>query len=348
MNRVRLSSEEKLNLISNISTMLSAGISLTGTIETLQEEAKGSLTVILTSIQADLTAGKSLATAFSNFPLVFDAVTVNLLHASEEAGTLEQTLKDLEKTLRKDIEFSDKVKSAMFYPMMVIVVFIIVMLVILIVVMPKISSVFGRMKMPLPTATKIMIASSNFMVAYWPFVVGGFVAFAAVIYIIHREKGQQLNQFILGLPLIRVLSRQIDITRFSRVLHLLLTSGVPITQGLELAQAVIKSKDVYSQVQVARDQATGGAQFSSGLKGKKSPFPPMMVKLMEVGEKTGTLEKAMLDVANHMDSQVSKTLGKLTMMLEPIMLVLVGLAVAGMMMAIIGPIYGMIGSVANR
>lgn len=348
MTRVRLSSEEKLNLISNIATMLAAGISLTGTIETLTEEAKGNLLVILQSVQADLTAGKTLSTAFAAFPLVFDQMTINLLHASEEAGTLEQTLKDLEKTLRKDIEFNDKVKGAMFYPMMVVVVFVIVMLVILIVVMPKISSVFGRMKMPLPLATKVMIASSNFLVAYWPFVLGAVLVIAVLLFILHREKGQQFNQFVLGLPGINVLSKQIDITRFARVLHLLLTSGIPITQGLELAQAVVNNKKVYTQIQGARDSAAAGAQFSAGLKAKGSPFPPMMIKLMEVGEKTGTLEKAMLDVANHMDSQVSKTLTKLTMMLEPIMLVLVGLAVAAMMMAIIGPIYGMIGQVANR
>jgi type IV pilus assembly protein PilC len=348
MAHIRLSSEEKLNLISNISTMLSAGISLTGTIETLIEEAKGSLAVILTAVQADLTAGKSLSTAFSAFPLVFDPVTVNLLHASEEAGTLEQTLKDLEKTLRKDIEFSDKVKGAMFYPMMVVTVFFIVMIVILVVVMPKISQVFGRMKMPLPMSTKIMIASSNFLVQYWPYVVGGTVFIILALFILHREKSREFNQFILGLPGVKVLARQIDITRFSRVLHLLLTSGVPITQGLELAQAVVNNKQVVNQIKSARDQASAGAQFSSGLKGKNSPFPSMMVKLMEVGEKTGTLEKAMFDVANHMDNQVSKTLNKLTMMLEPIMLVLVGLAVGAMMMAIIGPIYGMIGQVANR
>lgn len=348
MTRVRLSSEEKLNLISNIATMLAAGISLTGTIETLTEEAKGNLLVILQSVQDDLTAGKTLSTSFSSFPLVFDPVTVNLLRASEEAGTLEQTLQDLEKTLRKDIEFSDKVKGAMFYPLMVITVFVIVMLVILIVVMPKISQVFGRMKMTLPLSTKVMIASSNFFVAYWPFVLGGTLVLAAGLYILHREKSQQFNQFILGLPGVNVLSKQIDITRFARVLHLLLTSGVPITQGLELAQAVVNNKLVYKHIQVARDSAAGGAQFSAGLKGKKSPFPPMMIKLMEVGEKTGTLEKAMLDVANHMDSQVSKTLTKLTMMLEPIMLVVVGLAVAAMMMAIIGPMYSMIGQVGNR
>jgi len=186
------------------------------------------------------------------------------------------------------------------------------------------------------------------LVAYWPYVIGGFLVAAMITIILYREKKQQFNHFILGLPAIKVLARQIDITRFSRVLHLLLTSGIPITQALELSQAVINNKQVFDQVQKSRDEASAGAPFSAGLKTKGSPFPSMMVKLMEVGEKTGTLEKAMKDVAEHMDSQVSKTLTKLTMMLEPIMLVLVGLAVAAMMMAIIGPIYGMIGQVANR
>jgi type II secretory pathway component PulF len=348
LTRVRLSAQEKLNLISNISTMLTAGIPLTGTIDTLLEEAKGGQRQMLEAILADLSAGKSLSQAFSAFPLVFDAVTVNLLRAAEEAGTLEQTLKDLEHTQRKDIEFVDKVKSAMFYPMMVVVVFVIVLTVILVVVMPKISQVFSRMNMPLPLPTRIMIASSNFLVAYWPFVLAALFVLGAVLFVLYREQQQRFKRVLLAVPGISTLSKQIDVTRFTRVLHLLLGSGIPITAALELAQAVASNHTVYQRIQTARDQASAGMPFSSGLKGKGSPFPSMMVKLMEVGEKTGTLEKAMLDVSNFMDDQVSKTLAKLTMMLEPIMLVLVGLAVAMMMMSIIGPIYGMIGQVANR
>lgn len=345
---VTMSASEKLNFMSNIVTMLRAGIPIASVIETLLEDAKGGEKIVLSTIKEDLQAGKTLADAFAQFPLIFDTVVVSLIQASEQAGTLEQTLDDLVKTIRKDIEFMDKVKGALFYPSMVVVVFGAVFLMILVVVMPKIAQVFGRMQMELPFMTKLMISSSNLLVTRWPFILAGIISLIVFLFILYRAQKNKFIHTFLSLPGIVTLSKQIDVTRFSRSMHLLLVSGVPITDSLVLATKVVWTKPAKLAVKKGLDAATSGMPFSSGLRIKSSPFPNMMIKLIEVGEQTGTLDKAMQDVSEFMDYQVSKTLGKLTMMLEPIMLVLVGVAVGAMMMSIIGPIYNMIGQVGAR
>lgn len=345
---IHIGAQEKLNLMSNLVTMLKAGIPIAAVIDTLLEEAKGGEKVVLTTIRQDLSSGKTLADAFEQFPKIFDNVTVNLVRAAEQAGTLEQTLTDLVSTIRKDIEFVDKIKGAMFYPLMVVGVFVAVLLMILVVVMPKISQVFGRMKMDLPIMTKIMIGSSNLLITQWPYVVGVLVILIVGFVFFYRAKKEQVVRMLLSLPGVSNLSRQIDVTRFCRSMHLLLVSGVPITEALRLAAGVVWTERTKRAIAHGLEQAGSGLPFSAGIRTKDTPFPAMMIKLIEVGEQTGTLDHAMQDVSDYMDYQVSKTLSKLTMMLEPIMLVFVGVAVGAMMMSIISPIYNMIGQVSGR
>ncbi|MEX0895525.1 MAG: type II secretion system F family protein [Patescibacteria group bacterium] len=345
--QVRLSADEKIGLVSNIATMLAAGIPIIETVEALLEEAKGNQRKILLALQTDISAGKQISDSFAKYPYVFDIVTVNLIRAAEEAGTLEATLKDLQSNIKQEMEFSDKVRGAMFYPIIVLLVFVGVMGAMLFIVIPRISGVFERLRVEVPLPTKIMIASSNALVNNGLWIGIGAALLAVSLFLLFQTKRELFMKALFSLPGVSNLIRQIDITRFCRSLHLLLASGVPITNSLELAQAVILKKDVGLLVERARDQALAGHPFSAGLRTTNHVVPPMMVKLLEVGEKTGTLEQSTLQVAEHMDYQVSKSLKKLTAMMEPLMLVIVGVAVGGMMMAIIAPIYGLIGQVGQ-
>lgn len=346
--QVRLSIDEKIGLISNIATMLTAGIPIADTIAALLEEAKNNQRKILLTLQEDVTAGKQMSESFAKYPLVFDKVTVNLLKAAEEAGTLEATLKDLRKTILQEREFSDKVKSAMFYPMVVMVIFFAVLLTMLIVVIPRISTVFSRLNVQLPLPTKVLIFVSNFLLTNWIGVIIGTAILIALFVLLYSTKREIVFNVLFSLPFISKLVTQIDITRFSRSLNLLLASGIPITLSLELAQEVILKKEVQDLVAKAREQANSGHPFSAGLRSKKNIIPSMMIKLMEVGERSGTLEQAMMNVSEYMDYTVSKSIKNFTALLEPAMLVFVGLAVGGMMMAIIAPIYGLISQVGTR
>lgn len=345
MSRVRLSAEDKIALMSNLTTMLGAGIPILEVVESLLQEAKGNQNKILKAIQQDITDGKHMSVSFAKFPYVFNSVTINLVKAAEEAGTLETTLNDLKITIEKEQEFSDKVKSAMMYPVFVMIVFFAVLIGMLVYVVPKISDVFLRLNVTLPTATKVMITASQFILGHpWQFVGGG-TGLILLLYLFYYFKKELLLNLLFSLPVISRLMREIDLTRFSRSMHLLLSSGLPVTYALKLAEEVVLKKEVRDLIKTARENAVSGKQFSEGLRTKKNIIPSMMIKLMEVGEQTGKLDKSMQDISERMDYEVSKSLKKTTALLEPLMLVFIGVAVGGMMMAIIAPIYGLISSV---
>lgn len=344
-NSIRLSAEDKISLFSNMGTMLSAGIPIAETIESLLDESKKNIRQVLLNVQEDISSGHHLHQAIAKFPNAFDKVTVNLIKSAEESGTLETSLKDIEKNMQKEMQFSDNVKSALMYPALVMVVFVVVLIVMLLVVIPKISQVFSRLKVTLPFATKMMILLSDALIHH-PFIVAGVsIAVVVGVFLFYRYKRDLLFNFLFDLPGISQLIRKTDLTHFTRNLYLLLSSGIPIVMALELAEEVVRKKEVKDLIKNARNRAVSGYPFFQGLRSKKRIVPEMMIKLMEVGEKTGTLETSMQAVADHMDYEVTKSLEKFTTVLEPVMLVVVALVVGGMMMAIISPMYGLISQV---
>ena len=345
---LRLSTSEKVSMVANLSTMLAAGIPILESVNSLLEESKGNQKKLLETLRDDLIAGNHVYTTFSKFPHVFNKVTVNLIKASEGAGTLETTLKDIKEGIQQEMEFNDKVRAAMMYPMFVLMVFVGVFFTILVVVVPKISTVFERLRVELPLPTKIMIFASNTLMKYNIYLLIGLVLVSLLLFFIYRQQKQLLLNIIFKLPIISKLMKDIDVTRFARSLYLLLNSGLPIAAALELAQDVVMKKEVADLVYKSREMVISGKDFSEGLRSKKGVMPAMMIKLIEVGEKSGTLADSMQDISVQMDYQVSKSLKSVTALLEPIMLVVVGLGVGGMMMAIIAPIYGLISQVGVR
>ncbi len=346
--RVTLSNSERLGLVGSLATMLSAGIPILEVVNSLREDTKGGQKIILDELLADLMQGKRMHQALSKFPLVFDKVVINVVKASEEAGTLDVTLRDLKQTIQKDIEFADKVKSALLYPAFIMIVFTLVLLMILIVVVPKISSVFLRLRVELPLPTKILMFLSNLLVDHTIPVLVGVLVTIVGIFLLYRRNKKILTEFVFSFPLISTLVEQIDITRFSRSLHLLLSSGLPITAALELTKDVVVKQKTSRIISVSRDMVYAGKPLSEGFRSAKGYIPSIMIKLMEAGEKTGSLEKSMQDISEYFDYQVTNTLKTLTALLEPVMLVFVGIVVGGMMLAIITPIYGLISQVGSR
>ncbi len=345
---ITLSSGEKIALIGNFATMLTAGIPILEVVNSLVEDAKGNQKKILDTLHDDLMQGKRLYISFSKFPRVFDKVTVSVLKASEEAGTLDVTLQDLKRTIQKEIEFSDKVRSALVYPMFIVAVFFGVLLMILIVVVPKITTVFGRLRVELPLPTKILIFLSQLILNNTLFLIGGIAVVIGGLVLLYKSKRTVLLEIFYSLPLISGLVREIDITRFTRSLHLLLSSGLPITAALDLTAGVVIKKKTADIIRGSRDMVLAGKKLSEGFRKEKGYIPSLMIKLMEAGEKTGTLDKSMQEISEYFDYQVTNTLKTLTALLEPILLVMVGVVVGGMMLAIIAPVYSLIGQVGAR
>jgi len=343
--KVKLSMGDKIGLISNLSTLLTAGIPILDAVRSMGEDSKGGVKIILDALQEDITQGKHVYVSFQKFPKVFDRVTVNVVKASEEAGTLDITLKDLRENIRKQGEFNDKVRSALIYPSFIVALFFAVLLINLVYVIPKIAVVFKNLNIPLPLPTRILIFISDIMLKYtYPFL-GGVVIFGVLGYILFTKKKSFFLNLIYKLPIVSELVKLIDLTRLTRSMHLLLYSGIPINAALELVEDVAARNETIKVIRASREMVLTGKPFSEGLKTGKGYIPSIMIKLVEAGEKTGSLDKSLQDVSEYFDYQVTKTLATFTAVLEPIMLVAVGIVVGGMMLSIIAPIYGLVGQI---
>lgn len=343
-----LSANDKITLVSNLYTMLSSGIPILETVDSLLEDSKGGQRKLLEVMRADLGQGQHLYNTFQKFPKIFDPVTVNIVKAAEDSGTLDTALEDLKANIRKEIEFNDKIRSALIYPVFIMIVFVLVMVVILVVVVPKISTVFKQLNVDLPLATQIMLFLSDALLTYTIPIIGVIGMLIASFVFVYKRNRMVIVRAMTSLPLISMLAQQIDLTRFTRSLYLLLTAGIPITNALELTQDVVIRKNVQNAIKHTKNVVYGGKKLSEGLRDSKKVVPPIMIKIIEAGERSGSLDKAMLDVSEYLDYQVSNTLKTLTALIEPIMLVGVGVLIGGMMLAIIAPIYQLIGSVGAK
>lgn len=343
-----LSQSEKLALISNFGVMLAAGIPLLEIIESLLIDAKGAQQRILKTLQADLKQGQTLASTFSKFPKSFDPIFVNLVKAGEQSGTLDVTLKNLEATIKKEIEFSDKIKAALAYPVLVVIVFTAVLIMILTFVVPKISQVFVKLRVDLPLPTKVLVFLSNFFLQFTPLIIILAVLLFLAAYLLYKTQKRYFFNLIFSLPLISRLGKYIDLTRFSRSLALLLSSGIPIIEALELSRQVVVRAEIGRAVERAKQAVMAGQPLSFGLKQTKGAIPAMMIRLINAGERSGSLDRSMLEIAQYYDNQVSNSLKIISELLEPALLIIIGLLVGGTMLAIVAPIYQMIGQIKVR
>lgn len=344
---ISLSGSDKISLITNLSTMLAAGIPIIEAVTSMLEDTKGGQKIILETLQADLMQGSRIYISLGKFPGTFDAVTINLIRASEEAGTLETTLRDLRIHIQKEMEFVDRIKAALIYPAIISIVFVVMLTVILIFVVPKLADVFKKLKIPLPLPTQIMIAISDIITQQTiAVVVGLVVTFGLIFYLVKFQK-PLLIRLLTSLPLVSQLAKEIDLTRFTRNLYLLLSAGLPINTALDLSQNVVIRPKTAQLIKTSKEMVVSGKKLSEGLKTAKGYLPSIMIKLVEAGEKSGSLDKTLMEISEFLDYQVSNSLKNVTALMEPIMLVLVGFSVGGMMMAIIAPIYGLIGQMGG-
>ncbi|MCL4364344.1 type II secretion system F family protein [Patescibacteria group bacterium] len=345
---VSLSTDEKISLFTSLATMLKAGITLIEAIDSLLEDSKGNQKKILMILKDDLSSGKRINVSFARFPQVFDDVTVSIIKAAEEAGTLDTTLRQIKDNIQKEAEFVNSIKSALMYPAFIVVLFIGVFLMILLFVIPRIAQVFLSLKISLPWPTRMMIFMSNLMLKQTvPFLLisSTLLGIFVLIYITQKKR---LFAFFYNLPGISSLVIQIDLVRFSRSLAMLYSSGITITSALELCEGIVLNSRVNKMIHEAKMTIFSGKKLSDVLKLHRQIVPSIMIKIIETGEKSGSLEESLKEVSDYIDYQVTRTLKTLTALIEPIMLVFVGAMVGGMMLSIIAPIYGLISQVGGH
>lgn len=347
-SRISIRSKDRIAMFADLSTMMSAGIPLMQCLDTLLEDARGTQQKVVKFMRQELSNGMSLSSAMEQLPRAFEPITVNLIRAAEAGGTLEETLVDIVHNLKKENEFSAGLKTMMIYPAFVGVIFLGIVVLILTFVAPRIEKVFSTMRVTLPAATKIMFIASDAFMSYWMFIVPGLVVAVILISIFVSYNKRLIIRGLLSLPGLSTLGNNIDLTRFSRSFALLLKAGVALDEALELSERVVQKNRVRHVVQRMREDIIAGNTLAQHLHESKHIIPTVMARSIETAETSGTLELTMQNLAEYFDEQVAQNLKVLSGMLEPVMILIVGVLVGGLMLTVMAPMYNLISQIQGK
>ena len=326
------------------SVMIDAGLPLVQCLDILgtQEEDKNFAAVILQT-RTDVEGGASLADAMRKHPKTFDPLFTNMIAAGEAGGILDTILKRLATYIEKAVKLAGQVKSAMIYPVAVIIIASLVVGVILWKVIPTFAQLFQGLGASLPLPTRVVIAMSNGLVTYFPIFL---VAMGALAYGFGRyyrtEGGKRVvDGILLKAPVLGPIFRKIAVARFCRTLATLISSGVPILDGLEITARTAGNSVVEDAVMVTRKSIERGETIAAPLK-ETNVFPPMVTQMISVGETTGALDTMLAKIADFYEDEVDTAVAGLLTLLEPIMIAVLGVIVGGIVIAMYMPIFELI------
>jgi type IV pilus assembly protein PilC len=330
--------------VRQFSVMIDAGLPLVQCLEILgtQQDHK-TFAKILQQTRMDVEGGASLADAMRKHPKAFDDLFVNMIAAGEAGGILDTILKRLATYIEKAVKLKGQVKGAMVYPVAVISIAGIVIAVIMWKVIPTFASMFEGLGAELPLPTRIVIAISNWFVRLLPFIVIGmilFVIFFKRYYATHGGR-RVIDRLVLKMPIIGVLMQKIAVARFCRTLATLVSSGVPILDGLEITARTSGNAIIEDAIMAVRKGVEGGMTIAQPLK-ESGVFPPMVVQMIGVGEQTGALDAMLSKIADFYEEEVDQAVANLLTLMEPVMILFLGTTVGGIVIAMYLPLFDLI------
>src|SRR6186713_151852 len=326
------------------SVMIDAGLPLVQCLDILgkQEPDKGFSGVIL-QVRSDVESGAALADAMKKHPRAFDALYSNMIAAGEAGGILDTILKRLAVYIEKNVKLKGQVKSAMIYPIAVILIATIVVAAILWKVIPTFAQLFAGLGAQLPLPTRVVIAASDNLVAYGPFIIVGLVGlgFALKKYYDTPPGRYQIDALSLKVPILGMILRKIAVARFCRTLSTLLSSGVPILDGLDITARTAGNAVVEEAIQKTRVSIERGETVAGPLR-ETNVFPSMVVQMINVGETTGALDAMLSKIADFYEEEVDTAVAGLLTLIEPVMIAFLGVIVGGIVIAMYLPIFDLI------
>jgi type IV pilus assembly protein PilC len=328
-------------------TMINSGLPLVQSLSILAAQTENKkFAGIITQILQDIESGQTLADALRKHPKVFSELYVNMVAAGEAGGILDTILGRLAGFLEKADALTRKIKGAMTYPAVMVFVVIIATTILLWKVVPVFAGIFTGAGLELPGPTRVVLAMSEFLQSYILFIIGGIIAFVFLLRRYYRTSQGQLvlDNVLLRLPVLGDLQRKTAVSRFTRTLGTLISSGVSILDGLEITARTSGNRVIHDAVMASRASIAGGATISEPLK-ESGVFPPMVVQMINVGEQTGGLDEMLAKIADFYDDEVDTAVDALTSVLEPIMIVVMGVIIGGMVAAMYMPMFDMMQAV---
>ena len=338
--RGRVTAEDVAILTRQLSTLLHAGVTLVDSLTALVDQTeKERLKRIVSDVKTRVNEGSSLADALAQHGKVFGNLYVNMVRAGEASGALDAVLARLADFTEGQAKLRQKVVGTLIYPAIMTVIGSGILALLMTVVVPKVTKIFESMKVTLPWTTRLLIFTSNTLANWWwlliPLAIGAVVSFLRWK---QSPKGRPVwDRFVLRAPVFGSLVRMLAIARFSRTLSTLLKSGVPLLTAMDITKNVVSNGVLAEVVENARDAIREGESIAGPLK-RSGEFPPLVHHMIAIGERSGQLEEMLLNVADSYETQVSVRVGALTALMEPLIIVAMGVAVAFVAFSILMPI----------
>jgi type II secretory pathway component PulF len=339
--RMRIARREIILLTGELASLLESGVNLLKSLMILAAQTPNKyLKAVLEDVIARIKDGGTLSDSLRVYPKFFPSLYTSILHSGEAGGHLDQSLRQLANFLEKEDELLNSVRTALIYPFFILVLSFLTIIILLGFVVPKLSGMFEDMGQILPMSTKILLSTSVFIYHYgWLFI----IIFVFLIFLLQRFFSQPqgriaLDRFKLKIPLIGEIIHKTEVSRLTRALSLLLSSGTPVIYALELSSSIVGNQILRDEVRGLKDQIVQGSSLSSALKTTKI-FSAFVIDIITVGEEAGTLEKSLLRIADDYEKDVDRSLKTLIHLLEPTIILAMGIVVGFIVISMLLPIF---------
>ncbi len=342
----RVKPKDRIIFTRQLSTLINAGLPLTQSLRTVHEQITSkSLQVVVAEVVSSVEGGQSLSQAFAAHPQVFNNIYVSLVAAGEASGSLDKALERIAFQQEKDAAILSKIRSALVYPVIVLGVIMAVLVFMLTTVLPQVGGLYKDLHKELPLITSVLIGMSNFIINFWWLTL--LMAIAAVFGIrawIKTDAGRAaLDNFKLHMPLFGKIFRKVYMARFSRTLGTMLNSGIPMLEALRIVRESIGNVHVEAALEQSMNGVKGGKALSTTLEGQET-FLQLVPQMIKIGEQSGAID-AMLDrVAIYYENEVDEEVKNLSTTIEPLLMVVLGVVVGGVIAASLLPVYSLVGS----
>lgn len=343
----RVSAKDRIIFTRQLATLINAGLPLAQSLRTLTDQTQSKRLVAVTNeIITSIEGGSSLADAFSKHPEVFNDVYVALIAAGEVSGTLDEALEHIADQQEKDDELLGKVRGALVYPAIVLVVIFGVIGFMLFTVMPQIERLYHDLHKQLPWVTAILVGASNFAIKFWWLLL---LIMVALIYFLKRyldtDAGKRLFDGLkINMPIFGSLFRKLYMARFTRTGQTLMATGVPMLEMLRISARAVNNSLVAGAIMRAADKVKGGKSLSSALKKEEPIILTLVPQMISIGEQSGGIDKMMGKAATYFENELDNTVRSISTAIEPILMVVLAIIAGIMVLAILLPVYGLIGN----
>ncbi|MCD4694165.1 type II secretion system F family protein [bacterium] len=340
---------QKALFAKNLSVMLKSGLTISESLVIALDSAKGKFRKIIKGILKSVESGHSLSEAFSFYPKVFSGLFVNITNSGEASGNLDESMENISAQLEKEKELISKVKGALVYPVIILIASIILGGAMVFFVLPKITPLFEGLNVELPTSTRFLIWFSNFVQNYYLTLFFGLIFFFIFMFWFFRQKFIKpiTHWLLLRIPVVSHVSRGTNLSRFCRSLATLLKSGLNIDEAFDITRGTLNNFYYKRAVVKAGDGISRGGKISENLAYYKHLFPNIVIKMIKVGEESGRLEETLNYLANYYEAEVDNSTKSLSVVIEPVLLLGIGLVVGFLAISIITPIYSITGGIKN-